>query len=120
MKRVGLIIGVLGLSLWVQRQALAGSEVYGFGNMTCAEYLTVKVQNSDLYESAKTWTTGYLTAMGQQLAVKDLLAGTDMNGAADWLARYCEQNPADRFYTANYRLVMFLQARIVRNSKSGS
>jgi hypothetical protein len=118
MRGVGLI-GVLGLISCAHGEAFAGSEVYGFGNMTCAEYVNVKTHNRDLYEAAKTWTTGYLTAMGQQLAVNDLLAGTDMDGAADWLLHYCEKNPADRFYAANYQLVLFLQARIAR-SKSGS
>jgi hypothetical protein len=65
----------------------AGAEpfVYGFGNVTCDTYLGFKRENQSLYEGAKTWTTGYLTAMGQELKIEDLLAGSDMNGAAAWL-----------------------------------
>jgi hypothetical protein len=103
------------VALWIAipgwSEAFAQHFVYGFGNASCGEYVGFKNANRDLYEAAKTWTTGYLTAMAQQLKVDDLLAGTDMNGAAAWLDSYCAQNPGDKFYDANHRLAVFLEQR---------
>ena len=85
-------------------------------NSACSDYVGFKAANRDLYEAAKTWTTGYLTAMAEELRVNDLLAGTDMNAAAAWLDSYCAKNPADRFYVANHRLAMFLAQRSLKAS----
>jgi hypothetical protein len=108
----------LWLMLVGSSDPLADPYVYGFGNTSCVNYLNFKSQNNDLYEAAKTWTTGYLTAMGQQLRIEDLLAGTDMNGAARWLDDYCAQNPGDRFVVANHELVMFLVRRSLKATDS--
>jgi hypothetical protein len=108
------------VALWILipgwTDALAQHFVYGFGNASCSEYVGFKGANQDLYEAAKTWTTSCLTAIAQQLRVDDLLAGTDMDGAAAWLDSYCAQNPADRFYVANYRLAMYLVQRSLKAS----
>jgi hypothetical protein len=69
-----------------------------------------------MYESAHTWTTGYLTAMAQQLKIADLLEGTDFNGAAVWLDNYCAQNPVESYYVANYQLLIYLGRRHFQNN----
>jgi hypothetical protein len=98
---------------------LADDYVYGFGNVACGEYLGFRAGDRSLYEAAKTWTTGYLTAMAEQFGKQDLLAGMDMNGAAAWLDGYCAQNPADRFYVASHQLAIFLARRSHAAAVSG-
>jgi hypothetical protein len=114
--KIATALVVLWMAIPGAGEVFAQSYVYGFGNASCSDYLGFKAADRNLYEAAKTWTTGYLTAMGQQLRVADLLAGTDMNGAAAWLDNYCTQNPADRFHVANYRLTMYLAGRSLKAS----
>jgi hypothetical protein len=69
-----------------------------------------------MYSAAHTWTTGYLSAMTQQLDIEDLLGGTDLGGAIGWLDNYCAQNPIASYQMANYQLVIFLGRRQVHNN----
>ena len=107
-----LILAAIAAAVITQPSASnAQSMVYGGGNASCGTYISYKNQDAVLYGAAQTWTTGYLTAMGQQLRIADLLAGTDLNGVTAWLDNYCAQNPIESYYTANYQLVIFLARR---------
>jgi hypothetical protein len=115
--RIAGIAAFVCLVLATSTIAAAEPFVYGFGNVTCDTYLGFQRENQSLYEGAKTWTTGYLTAMGQELKIADLLAGSDMNDAAAWLTSYCSQHRDDKFSAANGQLVNFLTRSRLMTSK---
>lgn len=110
--RIAQLVGAVVIAMTVAGAVFAQSTVYGIGNNSCGTYLGFKTTNQTMYKAEQTWTTGYLTAMAQQLHVRDLLAGTDLGGATAWLDNWCAQNPIETYYRANYQLVIFLARRL--------
>jgi hypothetical protein len=111
--RIGRFVLSMAIIMLASSTALAQSVVYGMGNVSCGTYSGFRSQDPAMYSAAQTWTTGYLTAMAQQLRIPDLLGGTDLAGASGWLDNYCAQNPVELYYTANYQLVLLLGRRQV-------
>lgn len=101
----------MAIAMAAANAAHAQSMVYGMGTVACGDYSGFRSQNPGMFSAAQAWTTGYLTAMTQQLRVDDLLRGIDINGAMKWLDNYCAKNSLENYFTANSQLVIYLARR---------
>ncbi len=108
-KSLSVAVAIVLLMMNVN-SALAQAAVYGLGTTSCGYYLQKKA-TQPFTVGYEAWTTGYLSAMAQQLQIKDFLSGTDLDGAMVWIDNYCQQNPVESFYDANYKLTIFLGHR---------
>jgi hypothetical protein len=70
--------------------------ILGAGNETCGAWLSHR--NSDVNYLEQEWLLGYISATVvwmEDITNKDIMYGSDANGAFYWIDNYCRQNPTD-------------------------
>jgi hypothetical protein len=79
--------------------------VYGFGSSSCGRFIDDTSSHSSSAPqnkfNYKVWLGGYVTATDSHLDhIKDILKGTDLNGAMLWLEDYCRAHRLETFVEA--------------------
>jgi hypothetical protein len=89
-----LLIGVacllLGRTLGIAQNTFG---VYGVGNVSCGEWVSVASQTNRIkYLTFVTWVHGYVTGVG---SMKISLKRTDSAGIEAWMDKYCAAHPLE-------------------------
>jgi hypothetical protein len=83
--------------------------VSGDGSKSCNSYLS---EDAVARVYFKDWVGGYVTAINELTpGVVDILGGTPLTGAMDWIDNYCRQHPADPFYVAAKAMTKSMPAK---------
>ena len=91
---------VLTVSLLVT-PAFAEYTLYGLGGLQCEDW--VKKRTNDTWYDIGEWMLGFISAVGY-FGVYDLKED-DAQAFAEWMDRYCQQNPLDEFADGVHKLV---------------
>ena len=80
-------------------------QLWGEGSTSCGGFIS----NAGKKQLGIQWMLGFLSAYNEVgYNGKDILAGTDVDGAFAWVENYCKQNPTDRLHVASAALVKFM------------
>lgn len=86
--------------------------VFGVGHSSCGNYIELKRDSVSEWERSaqRSWLGGYITAFNFLTpGTKNILNGTDLNGAMGWIENWCRTNPLKSFSDAARMLVLELQ-----------
>ena len=84
---------------------------FGSGARSCGTFQSAFYGNDEVARlSNGAWVAGYISAYnaGSDSLTKNILEGTDLNGALGWLSNYCLENPTSDFSQAAWQLVRYL------------
>ena len=105
-------VALLPLMLGASSGARAADEngnflILGVGTDLCGKYLSQADSTNVIYVA---WLTGFLTAIDVTTpSLRNILSGTDIDGAMSWIKDYCQQNPTATFSQAVRALTLFLR-----------
>lgn len=80
--------------------------VYGQGALSCGAWLEARKEGGIDESVHNVWIAGYITGVtaSGDFSLKD----SDVDGRANWIDNYCEENPLDYIYDAATALVLEL------------
>ena len=82
--------------------------VFGVGSSSCATFLLEhdNPAGPGRGQAYRIWIGGYLSAMNREASsIKNVLAGSDLEGALGWLRNFCRANPLVTYGDASHRLL---------------
>ncbi len=84
--------------------------IYGMGNQSCGSYLKARTFEGPEQLMFHAWLGGFLSSVSLTLH-RDVLNGTDLQGALYWLDNYCRDHPVDNFASATTAFAVAMQRR---------
>ncbi|MBL8661155.1 MAG: hypothetical protein JNM75_15570 [Rhodospirillales bacterium] len=83
--------------------------IWGIGQISCGRFVQERERRPGAYgaydATFRQWLLGFMTALNwSDPAQRDLLAGSDAEGAMLWVENYCRGQPLDTFFDATLAL----------------
>lgn len=105
---MGLAVSVIVCLSWTTAAAEergAGVATWGIGQISCGRFVQERERrpgNRGPYDATfRQWLLGFITALNWSAADRrDLLEGSDAEGAMLWVENYCRGKPLDTFLDA--------------------